>query len=387
MERNSQARVILEGSPILLDTNSLFIAYLNLCGKSAILLYGYLISADHLETLTHQKIVEHCQSTLEQLQYDLSNLEQYELIEAYYAKIDQQDTFTYILKSPLPIQAILSHEVFGRVLLQKLGSHRYERLRQRFSDKPSSKEAYTNISTAFDKKVLHAYDASNEQHFNSDPSPKAILENRFNSKMFLIECSLTTFPQNLRTKTNIQVISDLGSLYNIPIIDMCTYVGKASTVNMVSNESSFSVEKLKGYVMHNSEAVALEKDPYASSPILFLKSLQDNREPTTTEKRWISDLVTDQRLNYGVINVLLEYVLKTQNGQLNRAFVETVAATWARQNIETKEQALKALKDYNPKAKSQKQSKSVQSDFSGQQDSLSVDEVKDLKERLKKIGK
>ncbi|MEI7667763.1 MAG: DnaD domain protein, partial [Erysipelotrichaceae bacterium] len=284
-------------------------------------------------------------------------------------------------------QDILNHEVFGRVLLQKLGCQHYEKLRHRFCDLPSSKDGYTNITSAFDKQVLHGYETSNEHSFNAKPTPKAISENRFNTKMFLIECSLTLFPQNLRTKANIQVIEDLASLYNIPVDTMCTYVGKASRVDLLSNAGTIDLELLKGYVMNNSHSIALEKDPYASSPILFLKSLQDNREPTTTEKRWISALVTEQRLNYAVINVLLEYVLKLKNGQLNRAFVETIAATWARQNIETKEQALKELKDYNPKVKTQTKTKSVQSDFSVQPDSLSVDEVKELKERLKRVGK
>ena len=58
----------------------------------------------------------------------------------------------------------------------------------------------------------------------------------------------------------------------------------------------------------------------------------------------VEDLMIDHKLNAGVINVLIDYVLKTNDNKLNRSLVETIAGQWSRSKIETVEEAMEIAK-------------------------------------------
>src|SRR5699024_7518689 len=55
----------------------------------------------------------------------------------------------------------------------------------------------------------------------------------------------------------------------------------------------------------------------------------------------IEELMIDQKLSAGVVNVLISYALKVNNQKLNRSYLETIAGQWKRLNIETVEEAMK----------------------------------------------
>ena len=58
----------------------------------------------------------------------------------------------------------------------------------------------------------------------------------------------------------------------------------------------------------------------------------------------IENLMIDQKLNPGVVNVLIDYVLKTNNKKLNKDFIETIAGQWKRLNIETVNEAMEVCR-------------------------------------------
>ena len=83
------------------------------------------------------------------------------------------------------------------------------------------------------------------------------------------------------------------------------------------------------------------------SPYDFLKSKQNGAEPVKRDIKLIEDLIIDYKLKPGVVNVLIDYVIKTYDKKLTRSRVETVAGEWARNKIETVEEAMEiARKNY-----------------------------------------
>ena len=59
-------------------------------------------------------------------------------------------------------------------------------------------------------------------------------------------------------------------------------------------------------------------------------------------------MLVDLKLNPGVVNVLISYVLKVNNEQLTKSYVETIAGQWKRLNIETVEDAMNVTqKEYS----------------------------------------
>ena len=87
------------------------------------------------------------------------------------------------------------------------------------------------------------------------------------------------------------------------------------------------------------------------TPYQFLKAKYKGAEPTDRDKKLIENLMLDQKLNPGVINVLIAYVLKVNNEQLNKNYIETIAGQWKRLNIETVEDAMKASEKHHKKIK------------------------------------
>ena len=85
------------------------------------------------------------------------------------------------------------------------------------------------------------------------------------------------------------------------------------------------------------------------SPYEFLKNSYNNAEPTARDKRIIENLMIDQKLSPGVVNVLIDYVLKINNKKLNKEFIETIAGQWKRLNIETVKQAMEICRKEHKK--------------------------------------
>ena len=87
------------------------------------------------------------------------------------------------------------------------------------------------------------------------------------------------------------------------------------------------------------------------TPYQFLKAKYKGAEPTDRDKRLIENLLIDQKLNPGVVNVLISYVLKINHEQLKKSYVETIAGQWKRLNIETVEEAMKVAEKEHKKLK------------------------------------
>lgn len=84
-----------------------------------------------------------------------------------------------------------------------------------------------------------------------------------------------------------------------------------------------------------------------TSPYDFLTLKNNNVKPTKLELSILEMLLIDFELNPGVVNVLVDYVLKINNNKLIKSFVETIASQWKRSKIETVEEAMKiAEKEY-----------------------------------------
>ena len=97
-----------------------------------------------------------------------------------------------------------------------------------------------------------------------------------------------------------------------------------------------------------------------TSPYDFLASKVKNGEPSLKEMRLIESLMVDRKLNPGVVNVLLSYVLHTNNQKLTKNYIDAIASQWQRLNIETVEEAIKQTeKEYKKNNRNMKNKTSV----------------------------
>ena len=91
-----------------------------------------------------------------------------------------------------------------------------------------------------------------------------------------------------------------------------------------------------------------------TSPYNFLASKMGTK-PSKTDVAVLEHLVLDIDLSPGVINVLLDFVLKTTNNKLNMNYIDAIASQWKKSKITTVEDAINiARSEYNkrkPKTK------------------------------------
>ena len=123
----------------------------------------------------------------------------------------------------------------------------------------------------------------------------------------------------------------------------------------------------------------------------FLYEKNNNVEPSSSELKLIESLMIDYNLNPGVVNVLIDYVLRINNNKLTKSFLTTIASQWVRSKVETVEQAMKmAEKEYKNRQPSNKKkinSESIPDWFNKNisESSVSDEEEKEFLEKLKKV--
>lgn len=83
------------------------------------------------------------------------------------------------------------------------------------------------------------------------------------------------------------------------------------------------------------------------SPLELLSYYQKGTRVPSSDIELVETLIHQYELPYGVINVLLEYVLLKYNYKLPRNLVEKIAGHWKRLGIETVEQALQQARREN----------------------------------------
>ena len=94
-----------------------------------------------------------------------------------------------------------------------------------------------------------------------------------------------------------------------------------------------------------------------TSPYLFLQNKYDGGKPSSNDLKILSYLADEVGLNTGVINVLIDYVLRVSDNKLVYTFVSMVASQWKLSNIKTVEEAMAISKREMKLRKTAKSSK------------------------------
>ena len=245
----------------------------------------------------------------------------------------------------------LNHEVLGRYYLMKMGTKAYQFAQLCFKDPALSLDGYSNISQTFDPQVMSDYSMNQENDFQTNRFRAEPKTGSFDINKFLKKCSKLVFPSDQRNKENLQVIEDMGNYYKVSMDDMISFVGKA-----IPNKTMvFNPEKFKELVRKKYLPLQKENDePYRMNPVAFLQRLQNGVQPSQVDARLLEELTTNFKLKDDVINIMIEYILKTNDNRLDRNYVTKIASVWVRNNIDTKEKALEAIKPQQKKTKSTK---------------------------------
>lgn len=386
MNLKVQDKYIVENTYEWIDFKSIFKVYQRLLGSSAVTLFGYLFYDDSSKNQkSHQDICEALNSTVAKLDQDFERLEQFNLIDIY-IKYGTFNEYVYKINAPLSVLDFLKNDVYGRLYLKQVGASQYEYQLEEASSSCIALNDYEKIKHSIDKTFMQTWSSVEENSFNGKSEQVQVRSDlSFDIRTFLSECSLLLFPKRYRTETAIEAIKEIGSVYGVSVKQMVELVGKCyaedeNALNVKLLRKLASNEKVKDYPKVESV--------YDYPPVLFLKKLRKDIEPTALEKYLLNQLVGTMGLNPQVVNVLIESSFKSNHQTINTRNVEMIGMQWATLNIKTIDQAKKQA-NINFKTQSSNSKRRVEkvSDYTTiEQKALSFEEENAIKEALSKIG-
>ena len=385
MNLKVQDKYLVENTHDWVDFKSVFKVYQRLIGPSAVTLYGYLFYEDlNKNEKSHQDICDALNCTLAKLDQDFERLEQFNLIDIY-VKYGTFNQYIYKINQPLSVLNFLKNDVFGRLYLKQVGASQYEYQLEEASTHCIALSEYEPIKHSIDKTFMQTWSAVEENSFNGSTEPiKVRTDLGFDIRSFLSECSQLLFPKRYRTESAIESIKEIGSIYGVSVSRMIELVGKC----YAENETSLNVKRLRKLASNEMvQEYPKVESIYDYPPVLFLKKLRKDIEPTALEKYLLNQLVGTMGLSPNVVNVLIESSYKSNHQVLNTRHVEMIGLQWATLNIKTVDQAKKqASTSFKSSSSSKRRVEKVSDYTSVEQKTLSFEEENAIKEALSKIG-
>ena len=363
------------------DRTILTMLYQPIIGPLPIMLYFSLWSdLDKLELMsteyTHHHLVTNMQMSLMEIVEARKKLEAIGLLKTFF-KEENINTYIYQLYSPIKPSDFFNHPILNVVLYNNLGKKEYEKLKDYFKTPRINTSSYQDITASFSD-VFSSVPLTSYEVLNDNIRKTNMLKLNINTNFdfeFLIDSLPGSLDKNkIFTKEIKELILQLSFLYELDaskmqdIIPICLTergtINKEELRKTCRNYYQFDNHGLLPSVVYNAQPEYL-KDPVGDtskrakmiytfetiSPYDLLKSKNNGSEPTTRDLKLAEDLIINYGLKPGVVNVLIDYILKTNNNKLTRALAETIAGQWQRLNIETVDDAMKLAEKEHKKYK------------------------------------
>ncbi len=355
--------------------------YQPIIGFTAISLYLTLFNDLNNKSLESEEFSHHHLMTLMQLKLDnildaRKKLEGIGLLKTYFKK-GEINNYIYILYSPISAYEFFNHPILNIVLYNNIGSLEYEKLQNQYKVPRITVKDYEDVTVSFED-VFTSNTNTNLLFDNKDIQNDKKLNLAIKSNLD-IDLLISSIPKRLvnercfneETK---ELILNLAYIYKIDNLNMQGLVRsslnerglidknelKKSARNYFQFENNGRLptliynkqpDYLKTPLGNDSKLAKMIYMFENTSPYDFLRKSYGNTEPTNRDKKLIETLMLEQKLNPGVVNVLIDYVLKVNNKKLNKDYIETIVGQWKRLKVETVVDAMEVCKKEHKKLK------------------------------------
>ncbi|MGK9287219.1 replication initiation and membrane attachment family protein [Staphylococcus warneri] len=366
-----------------------------LIGPQAIGLYHFMhqFSNDVEQPLTHYVIMNELKENLIDFRNQMDLLEAIGLMKSFVKHDEQQTHFIYQLIQPPSPSQFFNDPMLSVFLYSEVYKKRYQVLKKHFEQTFRDLSQYQQTTRKFTdvfkvpNRILdidtqnipkaseyQGLDLSNES-FDFDML-KQMLHNHFISNEIV-------------TKDAKSLIVQLATLYGLTadamkhiILNSITSAQQLSFEEMrkqarsyylIEHENQLPKLELNKNIKHsdistqNNEIPDPENDTEQwlqlleqTSPIDMLASWSES-EPTLSQKNMIEELIHREKMNFGVINILLQFVMLKEDMKLPKSYIFEIASNWKKKGITTAKQAYEyALKVNQPKPSNENKSQSYQ---------------------------
>ncbi len=292
---------------------------------------------------SHQRLSSLLNLGIEELERARIHLEEYGLLDSYVQESESKNHYIYILHAPLDEDKFLTSKEMLTEFLKYTDKKQLESSMGRMGNSSVSLNGYRKITRIVNLSAnQQQFDASIEY---SKLKPKYDFKDKevqinFDYEHFFATTSTLVFPAELRTEENLRLIGKLATVYGLSADKMRVLLQKV--INL--RNMTFDQDTLRFLAQKSKPDIVSANDPYSLPPVSFLQAKQNGAEVSLTDRKILEDLSMKMHFSNEVINVLIEYVLKKSQNRLVKAYVDMVAGEWARDNVVTKEDAIKETK-------------------------------------------
>ena len=369
------------------DKKIVTMLYQPIIGNIASSLYFTLISdLDRQEImsedLTHHHLMTTMQLKLEDIVKAREKLEAIGLLKTY-VKEENISQYVYMIYSPLEPSDFFQHPILNIVLYNNIGKTEYDKLINEFKYPKINLKEYIDITASFDEIFTPVRGNIMEQEdlFITEKR-KLEVPNKIDFDLIISSIPSSQISDKCFNEDTKNLINQLSYIYELNTLDMQGLIRDSINERGLIDKQELR-KKARDYykfenggnlptLIYNKQPEFLKKPQGDNSklakmiytfenitPLQFLRAKYKGAEPTDRDKRLVENLMLEQKLNPGVVNVLLSYVLKTNNEQLTKSYIETIAGQWKRSNIETVEDAMKFAEKEHKKMKKVKENKTL----------------------------
>lgn len=362
------------------DRNLLILLYQPIIGADSVSLYYTLWSyLDKSELLsnewTHHHLLRDMIISNTELTEAKDRLEAIGLIKTYVKK-GNINNYVYELYSPISASEFINNPLLNIALFNAVGKLEYERIVSYFRIPKINLREYEDITKKFSDIFAYSsvplndnliYDIKKSRH------RKLELLSKIDINTILSLISDDILNKKSLTKDMKEFLYKISYIYNYDNDDMIELIRNSISEKHTIDKKLLQENANKYYrfdnmgklpsIIYKNQPEYLRKENLdtsnrsriihqfeTTSPYDFINSKYKTGNPTSSDLAIISYLLIDLNLKPGVVNVLVDYVLRINNNKLIKSFVEVIAAQWSKSGIETVEDAMEiAEKEYKKK--------------------------------------
>lgn len=420
MLRTDNYNVINKNFITELDKKTVIDLYQPIIGSLAVSLYFNLINdIENKEIISSDMsfndLIKKMQVSIGDITIALEKLEAIGLVETY----RKDNSYIFNIFNALLPNEFLNNPLLNMALYNNLGKEIYDKTILPYKLPKISLKDYENISHRFDE--VFKSSPTSTYIVNEDIKSKITNKLKFTDYDFdlLISGTMGIDLKKWLTESNKELINSLSVLYDIDVLNMqniiMSSIGEKGIIDKellrknCRNYYQFEQDGSLPTIIYKSQPKYLKNTTSKEetkrdkmiyvfenvNPYYFLKSKYKDGKVTTRDLKLLEDLLVDQKLNPGVVNVLIDYVLKINDQKLNKSYIEAIAGHWKRLGITTVKEAMSICEKEHSKIKNkvEKKSDKIKSvkepgwfDQKIDKNEMTKEEKKELKEMLESMN-
>ena len=346
MELFEEDFYLVENPNIRIDLLDFFALYQPLLGQKAISLFVTLYSESRQSDFNeHRRLCKLMNLSIDEIEEAREVLEKYSLVKTFYNEVENE--YVYRLIEPLSNEKFLNHAVFGLQYQNMVGLTEFEHAKKLYAPSSLKLRKFKDISAKLDREALSRISESEVKAF-LDLKGEEVSEDKsfgFNSyfdyQAFIKPLTALSFPFEARTTESLRFIGRLSTMTNMDMNRLREL--SCQSVNM-DTKTLDKDRLLRAVLREEGKSVKAKPEGYSVDPFTFLLKKQEDLTVSKSSRTALEYLVNDTNFSTEVVNILVEYVLDNNNGILYLPYVQSVAETFARNEVKSETEAKTLVK-------------------------------------------